>query len=72
MEDRAGIGREVAGATEQNWQDHRTVLEQFETGRIDQELALKNKKELIFFIMLVPVKLALHYAQPDNRVIYLT
>jgi len=35
--DRAGIGQAAVTASQQDWKDHQHVLQQFETGRIDQD-----------------------------------
>ena len=40
--------------------------------QIQDELALKREEELIFFIMLVPMILAVEYPKPYNRLVDLT
>ena len=40
--------------------------------KINQKLTLEDKKELIFFIMFMPVKFPLHDAEANYAVIHLT
>ena len=44
---------------------HRTILQ------IDDEAPVEHKKEFIVVVVLVPVLLALHYAEPDDGTVYL-
>ena len=38
---------------------------------IDQKISIENEKEFINILVLVPVIFALHYRQPDDRVVHL-
>jgi hypothetical protein len=40
--------------------------------QIDQELALQNEKELVFVVVLVPVKFSLHDTKANDAIVHLT
>jgi hypothetical protein len=40
--------------------------------QINQKLSLEHEKELVFFVVFMPVKFALHYAEANYAVIHLT